>query len=260
MPIVSEADIARWLGEFFWPFIRTMALFATAPAFNATAIPNQIKVALALVIAVLIGGVVNQSAPLDLSWTTIVLTGEQILVGLAIGFSMQLALAAMAFAGDLIGLQMGFGFASLLGIQGSFEVPIMSNFFSLVGLVLFLAFNGHLILIGVLLKSFAVVPVAIGVAVPRSGWGALAGAGTSLFEMGVFLALPVVAVILTLHLAVGTLSRAAPQINLMSVGFSIFLWVGIAATIALVPYFVPAVEHMIDNGLILIAAVMGTNP
>jgi flagellar biosynthetic protein FliR len=256
MPTWSEADVLRWAGEFYWPFVRTLALFAAAPVFNGAAIPVQLKVALAAVLGLLVGGIVNHPVPLDLNWTSLVLTVEQILVGVAMGFAMQFALAAMAFAGDFVGVQMGFGFATLLGIEGNFAVPVMSDFFGLVGLVLFLAFNGHLILVGALVKSFAVVPVAIGATVPMSGWAALANAGAMLFEIGVFLALPIVAVILTMNLAVGTLSRAAPQINLMSVGFSAFLWVGIAATIMLVPFFAPAVEHMIDAGVALMGLVV----
>jgi flagellar biosynthesis protein FliR len=258
LPTWSEADLLRWAGEFYWPFVRTLALFAAAPVFNGATIPVPLKVALAAVLALLIATIAGQAVPLDLTWRSLVLTGEQILVGLAIGFAMQLALAAMSLAGDFVGVQMGFGFATLLGVEGNFAVPVMSDFFGLVGLVLFLAFNGHLILIGALVKSFAVVPVAVGSSVPSSGWAALANAGAMLFEIGVFLSLPVVAVVLTMHLAVGTISRAAPQINLMSVGFSVFLWVGIAATVALIPFFAPAVEHMIDDGLILIRAVVGT--
>lgn len=258
MPTWSEADLLRWAGEFYWPFVRTLALFAAAPVFNGATIPVPLKVALAAVLALLIATIAGQAVPLDLTWRSLVLTGEQILVGLAIGFAMQLALAAMSLAGDFVGLQMGFGFATLLGVEGNFAVPVMSDFFGLVGLVLFLAFNGHLILIGALVKSFAVVPVAVGSSVPLSGWAALANAGAMLFEIGVFLSLPVVAVVLTMHLAVGTISRAAPQINLMSVGFSVFLWVCIAGTIAIIPFFAPAVEHMIDDGLLLIRAVVGT--
>lgn len=256
MPTWSEADLLRWVGEFYWPFVRTLALFAAAPAFNGPAVPVPLKVALAAVIGLLVGSIVDQSVPLDLTWRSLVLTVEQIFVGVAMGFAMQLALAAMALAGDFVGVQMGFGFATLLAIEGNFAVPVISDFFGLVGLVLFLAFNGHLILIGALVKSFAVVPVAIGASVPLSGWAALANAGALLFEIGVFLALPVVAVIMTVHIAFGTLSRAAPQLNLMSTGFSLFLWVGIAATITLVPFFAPAVEHMIDAGIALMSSVV----
>jgi flagellar biosynthesis protein FliR len=252
----SDADLYRWLGQFFWPFVRTLALFAAAPGFSSVAIPVRVKVALAFIIACLLALTIRQSAPLNLSWASLVLVIEQIAVGLAIGFAMQLTLAAMAFAGDLIGVQMGFGFAGLLDLQSRFEVPVMSDFFGLVGLLLFFALNGHLILIGVLAKSFAVVPLAPGFGITAQGWHRLADTGAVLFQMGVWLALPVVAILLTAHLAMALVSRVAPQINLMSVGFTIFMWIGIVATIALLPYFIPAVEHMIEAGWQTAGAVL----
>jgi flagellar biosynthetic protein FliR len=174
---------------------------------------------------------------------------------------MQLTLAAMAFAGDFIGVQMGFGFAGLLDVQNRFEVPVISDFFALVGLLIFLGLNGHLVLLGVLVRSFEVVPIAVGSGITAEGWRALAGAGSMLFQMGVWLALPVVAILLAAQLGMALVSRVAPQINIMSVGFSIFMWVGIAAAIALLPYFVPAVEHMIEAGLQAgSAALAGRSP
>jgi flagellar biosynthetic protein FliR len=167
---------------------------------------------------------------------------------------MQLTLAAMELAGEFIGLQMGFGFASLFDIQSGFQVPVMANFFSLVSLLLFVALNGHLVLLGVLVKSFTIVPIAVGSGITANGWRSLAQAGAMLFQMGFWLALPVIAVLLVTHLAVGFVSRVAPQFNVMSVGFSVFMWVGIAAVVALIPFFVPAVEHIIETGLALIGA------
>jgi flagellar biosynthesis protein FliR len=256
----GDADLARWFSDFFWPFLRTLALFAAAPGFSSMAIPAPLKVALALVVAIVLAGAIGPSPPLAPSWTTLVLVIEQIAVGLAIGFAMQLTLGAMAFAGDLIGVQMGFGFAGLLDLQSGFEVPAMADFFSLVGLLLFFGLNGHLILLGVLVKSFAVVPVAPSAGITLPGWHALAGAGTVLFQMGVWLALPVVAILLAAELAVALVSRVAPQINPMSVGFSVFMLVGIAATIGLLPFFIPAVEHMIEAGLRLGRAALTGQP
>lgn len=260
MLTISDVDLTRWLGEFFWPFLRTLALFAAAPAFSSVAIPARAKVALAFIVATLLAAAVKQSVPLTLSWAAAILAAQQILVGLAIGFAMQLALAAMAFAGDLIGVQMGFGFAGLFDAQNRFEVPVMADFFGLVGLLLFLALNGHLLLLGVLVKSFEVVPVALGGGIAAEGWRAFAGAAAALFQMGVRLALPVVAVLLAVQLAMALVSRVAPQINMMSVGFSVLMWVGIAATIALLPFFVPAVEHMIEAGLKTGAAGIASRP
>ena len=129
-------------------------------------------------------------------------------------------------------------------------------------LLLFIALNGHLVLLGVLVKSFTVVPIAAGSGISPDGWRSLARAGALLFQMGVWLALPIVAVLLAAHLAVGFVSRVAPQFNVMSVGFSIFMWVGVGGVIAFIPFFVPGVEHVIQAGLALIAAVLraGNSP
>jgi flagellar biosynthesis protein FliR len=252
----GDAEIAHWLGQFFWPFLRILGLFAAAPAFSSVTIPVRAKVALAFVVTVVVAGTLPQAAPLDFSWATAVLAVEQVLVGVAIGFAMQLTLAAMALAGEFVGLQMGFGFASLFDIQSGFQVPVMSNFFGLVALLLFLALNGHLVLLGILVRSFTVVPIAAGSGITVDGWRSLVGAGAALFQMGFWLALPVIAVLLVTHLAVGFVSRVAPQFNVMSVGFSVFMWVGLAAVIAVLPFFVPAIEHIIENGLSLIAGVL----
>lgn len=253
---VSDADLVRWLGQFFWPFLRILALFAAAPAFSSVAIPVRAKVALAVAVTIAVAGTVKETAPLDLSLTSAVLAVEQVLIGVVVGFAMQLTLTAMGLAGEFVGIQMGFGFASLFDIQSGFQVPVIGNFFNLVALLLFLALNGHLVLLGVLVKSFTIVPITGGVGIGAEGWRSLARAGALLFQMGFWLALPVVAVLLVTHLAVGFVSRVAPQFNVMSVGFSLFMWVGIAAIVALIPFFVPAVEHIIESGLALISAVL----
>jgi len=256
MLALTDGDIAHWLGLLIWPLLRGLALFAFAPAFGSSAVPAPIKVALGLAVAAIIGGVAGPMAPLDLSWQTIVLVFEQILVGAAIGFAMRVTLSVMAFAGDLSGLQMGFGFATLLNPQVGVPMPAMADFFDLLGTVLFLAIGGHLLLIAALVKSFQIVPVAVSASIVPAGWGALAASGAALFQLGVILALPVVAVMLAINIAMAVVSRVAPQLNVMSVGFAVFLWSGIAATALLMPFVAPAVEHLIDVGLRLIETAL----
>jgi flagellar biosynthetic protein FliR len=253
---LGSADISRWLGEFIWPFLRILALFSVAPGFGSAAIPAPARIAIAFVIAALVATAIGHPVPLTLSWAALFIAVQQVLVGLAIGFAMQLTLAAMSFAGDVIGVQMGFGFADLLDLQNRSEVPVISDLFGLIGLVLFLTLNGHLILLGVLIRSFAVVPVAPNGGITAAGWQALIRAGALLFQMGVWLALPVIAVLLAVTLALAIISRVAPQINIMSVGFALFMWIGIAATLTVVPFFAPAVAHMIDAGLTVAGAAL----
>jgi flagellar biosynthetic protein FliR len=253
---IGSADLAHWLGEFVWPFLRILALFSTAPGFSSVAIPARAKVAIAFVIALLVAPTLRHTVPLTLSWVTLVVAVQQVLVGLAIGFAMQLALAAMSFAGDLIGVQMGFGFAGLLDVQNRFEVPVISDLFGLIGLLLFVTLDGHLILLGVLVRSFEVVPIAPDAGITGAGWRALVRTGALLFQMGVWLALPVIAALLAATLALAVVSRVSPQINILSVGFPLFMWIGIAMTIALVPFLAPAVAHMIEVGLFAAGAAL----
>lgn len=253
---ISSADMARWLGEFVWPFLRILALFSIAPGFGSAAIPARAKVAIAFVVACLVAATLRHTVPLTLSWVALLLAVQQVLVGLAIGFAMQLALAAMAFAGDLIGVQMGFGFAGLLDVQNRFEVPVIADLFGLIGLLLFVTLDGHLILLGVLVRSFDVVPVAPNIGITGAGWQALVRTGALLFQMGVWLALPVIAALLAATLGLAVVSRVSPQINILSVGFPLFMWIGIAMTIALVPFLAPAVAHMIDVGLAAAGAAL----
>jgi flagellar biosynthetic protein FliR len=249
MLAVTDAEIARWLGMLIWPLFRTLALFAVAPAFSAAVVPNQIKVALALAVAIVIGGLAGPMAPLDLSWRSAVLALEQVLVGLTIGFAMRLALSVMAFAGDLIGLQMGFGFATLLDAQVGVPMPVLADFFDLLGTVLFLAIGGHLLLIAALAKSFAIVPVLPEATLPMLDWRGLAEAGATLFQLGVMLALPVLAAMLAVNVGMAVVSRVAPQLNMMSIGFAVFLWLGLAVVILIIPFVVPAVWHLTEFGL-----------
>lgn len=256
MLALNSADLAHWLGDFIWPFLRILAMFSAAPLFSAAAIPVRTKVATAFAIAVVVAPTIAKSAPLTLSSATAMLALQQVLVGVAIGFSMQLALTAAAFAGDLIGVQMGFGFAGLFDVQNHFQVPVISDLFSLAGLLLFITLNGHLVLLGVLVKSFQLIPVAPVAGIGAPGWEALVRAAAGLFQMGVWLALPVIAVLFAAHLALAVVSRVAPQFNVMSIGFSLFMWIGIAATIALIPFLAPAVENMVGAGLRIALAVL----
>lgn len=256
MLAVTDAEIARWLGLLMWPLIRGLALFAFAPAFGSSAVPTPVKVALGLAVAAVIGGVVGPMAPLDLSWRTVALVIEQIIIGASIGFAMRVALSVMSFAGDLSGLQMGFGFTTLLNPQVGVPMPVLADFFDLLGTVIFLAIGGHLLLIAALVKSFQIIPVEATAGIAPAGWAALAASGAALFQLGVILALPIVAVLLAINIAMAVVSRVAPQLNIMSVGFAVFLWVGLAATALLMPFIVPAVEHLVEVGLQLIAVAL----
>lgn len=235
---ISDTQIALWAGQFFWPFLRILAVFSTAPGFSSVAIPPRAKVALAFVIAVAISGAVKQPAPLELSWATAVLAVEQVLVGLAIGFAMQLTLAAMSLAGEFVGLQMGFSFAGFFDPHGGTQSAVGSWLHTL-ALLLFVAMNGHLLLVEAISTSFRVLPITgdplATIALLRPD-----RLGTEMFRLALSLALPATLLLLFVNLALGFVSRVAPQLSIFSVGFPITLLVGLGSLLLVLPQVQPA--------------------
>lgn len=243
VPVLTNALIAQWLGAFLWPFLRALGLILTAPAFGAGATPVAVKLSIAAALAFVLARVDPAAPGFWLSWHTLFLVAAQLVIGGAMGLAVRIVVSCFAFAGGIIGLQMGFGFATLLDFQSGAPMPVMADFYDLLSVVLFLALNGHLILIAALARSMSIVPVG---SWPGIGsWHVLATAGTAVFEYGVMISLPAIAAIMAVNLGLGVLTRIAPQVNVISVGFSIFIGLGLATAIITMPFLVTAMAHVI---------------
>ena len=173
---------------------------------------------------------------------------QQLLIGVAIGFTMQIVFAAVELAGELIGLQMGLSFATFINADAD-QVPIVGSFLAVTMMLVFLALNGHLMLIAGLVNTFASFPVDGVQGLVAFDVRALVLAGRELFSLGVTLALPVIAAMLLANLALGVLTRTAPQLNLFAVGFPVTLATGLAMLSLALPFLVPAMEHAVMRGL-----------
>ena len=172
---------------------------------------------------------------------------EQVLLGTAMGFAMRLVFAAVELAGELIGLQMGLSFAGFIDPQAGSPVPLVSSFLSLIASLVFLALNGHLMVLAAVTESFSVWPVgAAGAKIDIPG---LVAWGAEIFRLGLHLALPVLATMLLVNLALGVLARAAPQLNLLAVGFPATLLAGFLLLAGLLPVMLPALQRALEGAL-----------
>jgi len=173
---------------------------------------------------------------------------QQIVIGLAMGFAMRIVFSAVELAGEIAGLQMGLGFATLFSPSSDGSTLVVGKFLGLLATLTFLSLNGHLMILSVLAESFSAFPIS---AEPLSavGWKTLADWGGTIFLAGLQLALPVVAALLIVNLALGILTRASPQLNVFAVGFPITLLVGMAVLMLSLPYFIPVIEKLIAEGL-----------
>ena len=232
----TEAQLLQWLTPLLWPFIRTLALFAGMPIFSQRNVPMRVRIGLALFFAVAAQASLPDMPvlPLDSLPLLLLLIGQQVLIGLAMGFAVRLVFAALEFAGEIVGLQMGLNFAGFFDPGTGMQGTATARFFGTLVAFLFVATNGHLLLIDALAQSFHVFPVGqepfafLRVAQPQT-WGA------EIFRAGLWIAMPVVALLLFVNLALGVISRVAPQIHVFAVGFPVTVTVGLLGLVTTLP-------------------------
>lgn len=232
---VTSGQLAAWVASFLWPFVRMLALVSTAPILSDPAVPRQVKVALAAILAVVLAPALGAAAAVPpVSAAGVWILVQQVLIGVAMGFSMRLVFAAVQAAGEYIGLQMGLSFASLIDPSSGGQSTVVARLLSLLAMLIFLAVDGHLQLIAALAHSFETLPVGAA-PLAAGGWLLVARSGGEIFVTGLMLALPLVTALLTLNLAMGILNRASPQFSIFAVGFPLTLLAGTAMLYLLMP-------------------------
>ena len=231
----TGTELTTWLATILWPFMRIGAMFAAVPIFSARSVPVRIRIILAFLIAWVLVPVLPAPPVVDLiSGQALIISIHQVLIGVAMGFIMQMVFAAFVIAGQSIAMAMGLGFASIIDPQNGMQVPVVSQAFLIMVTLVFLALNGHLVLIDMLAKSFENIPV--GMMVPsRDGLWQLVNWGSDMFAGGMLVALPAVAALLLVNLAFGVTTRAAPQLNIFAVGFPVMIMVGLSFIILTLP-------------------------
>lgn len=248
MLTVTSVQLHAWIAAFFWPFFRVMALVASAPLFGARGIPARVKVSVAFLLTVLIAPLLPAMPNVQpASAQGLFILVQQLIIGYAMGLAMRLAFTAMEMAGHIAGLQMGLGFATFFDPQNSSQIPLLGQFLGVMAMLLFLAFNGHLMVISALVESFNTLPV--GQSAAAVSWKALALAGGNIFSWGLLLAMPVLAALMLTNIALAVLTRAAPQLNIFVVGFPITLAIGFIVLAFSLPYFLPIFSGMVEHSV-----------
>ncbi|PHV13084.1 flagellar biosynthetic protein FliR [Chitinimonas sp. BJB300] len=244
---VSDAQIQAWLGLLLWPLFRILGIFATDPFYASRAIPNRVRIILAVMLTLLVAPVLPQMPTISpISPLGILILVQQVVIGMAIGFTMRLVFASVEMAGHLAGLQMGLGFASFYDPQHGTNTVVVAQFASLLTLLLFLAMNGHLLVLETVVRSFVLLPVSPE-PLKAAALKLLVDAGAQIFFLGVLLSMPVLGALLITNLSIGIMSRAAPQFNVFAVGFPLTLGMGLAALYFSLPQFPPHIHRLIDE-------------
>jgi len=231
---LTDTQISTWVATFMLPLFRVGALLMVMPVFGTALVPKRIRLYFALAITVVIAPNLPPMPPVSaLDLSGLLLIAEQILVGAILGFSLQLFFQAFVVAGQIVAIQMGMGFASMVDPTNGVSVAVIGQFFTMLVTLMFLAMNGHLVVFEVLTESFTTLPVGSGLMVNH--FWELAGKLGWVLGAALLLVLPAITALLVVNIAFGVMTRAAPQLNIFSIGFPLTLvmgmgifWIGLA--------------------------------
>lgn len=254
----AAEEIVLWVGALMWPFVRISAALLVVPLFGARNVNVRARLALGLLLALIVAPQLATQPTVDpLSLGGLVVAMRQILIGVAMGFILQMVFSALTQAGEYIALSMGLGFASAVDPVGGVQVPMISQFLTILATLIFLALNGHLVLIELLIRSFETFPVT-GAGLTTDELWAVIGFGSQMFSGAVLIALPAMASLLLVNLAMGVVTRAAPQLNIFAVGFPVTILAGFLILILTLPALSVRIGELLLAAFALIQQITRT--
>lgn len=250
MITITEAQILAWVSPILWPFLRVLAVFTAAPIFSSRAFPLRARIGLAFFVALAAQASLGNQPVISVTGSQALgAVLQQVGIGLAIGFTVRLVFSAVELAGEVVGFQMGLNFAAFFDPSLNSQSSAVARFYGQMVALLFIVLNGHLWVLMVVVRSFETFPVN------QNFLEALAkmkiyNLGADLFASGLWIALPMIGMLMFVNLALGIVSRVAPQMNIYAVGFPVTLSVGLVGIAATLPMldqpFLALMERAMD--------------
>ena len=211
------ADIVDRFYTFLWPMLRISSLLLAAPLFSLDALTLRLRIMLALVLTFLIYPLVDWPVIDPISAKGMLEIVNQLFIGAMMGLMLQVAIGAIVVAGQSIAASMGLSMASMIDPNVG-NVPVISQFLVIMSTLIFLGFGGHVMIISMLFDSFQSVPIGTFI-LGQVAFGKVVAWSSMMFLGGVLLALPVMVSLLFINIGMGIVTRAAPSLNIFSVGF-----------------------------------------
>lgn len=226
---LATTQLDAWIVAFVFPLARILSFIASAPLWSTAGVPRRTRLILGLAITIAIAPALPAMPNVEPgSLAGLSILAQQMLVGIGMGFSARIIFTAIDLAGEFISAQMGLGFATSYDPLNSSQTPVISEFIGLVSLLLFLSLNGHLLYVATLAQSFTAIPVSSNT-LGAGSWLNLAELGTKIFSAGLLIALPIIVALIITNIALAVLTRAAPQLNIFSLGFPLTMLGGFFA-------------------------------
>jgi flagellar biosynthesis protein FliR len=245
---ITTNEVVQLVQMWLWPFFRIAGLLMTAPVIGTRTVPIRVRMVIAIVITAVIFPVLPEIPNVDpVSAEGILITVQQVMIGVSMGLSMRVVFVALEVAGQAIGQLMGLMLATMVDPTNGNQVPIVGQFYLLLATLLFVAIDGHLVMISVLAGSFNSMPIGTTGVSSASAWGVVLWTGTIL-KTAVVIALPAIVSLLIVNLSFGVMTRSAPQLNIFAVGFPIMIILGVLIIFFNLSSFVPHMMEMFEGG------------
>lgn len=222
----TEQQLLDWLAAFLLPLFRISGLLMAMMVIGTQSVPARIRMSLALAFTIMVLPVLPDMPKFDLfSLSGFYLAIQEAMIGIVIGFVSRLLFQIFVIGGQLIAMQTGLGFASLVDPVNGLSVPIVGQIYLILATLLFVAFNGHIMMLEIIVHSFRSLPAGYGIGLQNVlsviDWG------QTMFASALMMALAAALSLLMINLAFGVMTRAAPQLNLFALGFPITMVTGL---------------------------------
>lgn len=254
--LITEEQLNQFIGQYLWPLLRIGAFYMAVPVIGARTVPARVRLMLALFTAMLVAPVLPASPTISfMSGEGVVMIMKEVLIGLGLGFSMQVVMQTFLLAGQYISQKMGLGFASMNDPANGVSVAIISQFYLLLTTLLFLSSNGHLVVLQLLIDSYQRFPIL------AAGFGgeqlmSIVQMGSWMFAAALLISLPLFTALMIVNISFGVMSRSAPQMNIFSVGFPFTLLFGFVLMWFSLANFLPLYFELMDEGMLMVEGLV----
>ena len=256
---ISIGSLLDLVAQHVWPFIRIGAFVMVMPVIGGSFVPQRVRLILAVVLTLVIAPALPNLPSLDvLSLAGMLLMFQEIAIGAAMGFVVQLIFDAIALGGQVISMSMGLGFAVFVDRERGVNVPVLGQLFLMLGMLIFLSLDGHLVLIRMLADSFRTLPMNSG-GLSQVALSSVIAWSAQLFVVAMNIALPAITALVVVNLSFGVMSRAAPTLNLFAVGFPVAMLLGFVVIFLSMESLTANVSRSLGDTLGMLTGLLGGN-
>lgn len=254
------STLIQFIADLLLPLARISAMLMVMVGIGVKTVPARVKLVLAIFITLITMPVIPSSQFTDLfSFAMILVVLQQVLIGVAIGFASVLMINTFVLAGQILAMQTGLGFASIVDPANGQNVPAVGQFYLILATLLFWVYDGHLMMVKMIVHSFHVFPID-GTWWPVTNYQTIALWGGWMFATALVLSLAPLTAMLVINFAFGVMTRAAPQLNIFTIGFPFTLVAGLVIIWATMGNFTVQFEFQWLKMVELMCDLLGCTP